>query len=141
MINSRDEDGHCPICGLGLSEEELDDLATHECPEGFAQSRRDHDLQRRLASLPKWAQEHINELKTEIRRREALKQTHALLADKDRDWFTIRNDGSVGGLDEKGFFRLWILQNDDPRPICSLGQGDLLFVARAKKVPHGQDQT
>lgn len=133
MLNPRDADGHCPVCGLVLSEEEIADQATHECPEGFAQSRQKHDLQRRLATLPKWAQEHIEELKAEIRRREALKEVHAILSDKDRDWFTIRNDGSVGGLEGKDFFRLWIIQNDDPRPICSLGKGDLLFVARAKR--------
>lgn len=79
----------------------------------------------RIAKLPIWAQEHIQHLEREIKRRDALVNAHALLAERDRDWFTIRGDLS-------GNMHLWLLNHDHPHSVCSLGPDDLLFVARAK---------
>jgi hypothetical protein len=84
----------------------------------------------KIESLPKWAQDKILILEFEIQRRESLKQLHAVLADPDRDWFTLPDP--VGGCHEE-HLNLWILDKDHPFSICSLGKGDMLFVGRTKK--------
>jgi hypothetical protein len=84
----------------------------------------------KLETLPKWAQWHINNLETEIRHLQALKQMHAVLSEPDRDWFTLPN--SIGGCD-KETMHLWILTSDHPFPVCSLYKNDMLFVGRATK--------
>lgn len=84
----------------------------------------------KLETLPKWAQWHINNLETEIKHLQNLKQLHAVLSEPDRDWFTLPNP--IGGCHEE-CMNLWLLNKDHPFSVCALGKGDMLFVGRAKK--------
>lgn len=88
-----------------------------------------HDIE----SLPKWAQSHIYglELKAKIAldRNETVQKINAIMCEPKREWFTISNP--VDNT-QHGFRQLWVIDRDDPRPICSLGKGDVLFVGRAK---------
>ena len=88
------------------------------------------DKPHRLEVLPKWAQAYINVLLSEINHLQALKKLHSLLADKDRDWFTL--PGPVNGCNQD-HLSLWVLHTDDPMPVCTLYKGDMLFVGRAKE--------
>ena len=82
------------------------------------------------AKLPKWAQNRLTDLRHEIQALQSLKQIHAILCDRDRDWFTIRNI-VADGMDHNN---LWVLHANNPQPVCSLGRGDVLFVGRATKI-------
>jgi hypothetical protein len=82
-----------------------------------------------IETLPKWAQSLIWDMEWEILHRESLKQLHTVLADPDRNWFTLPDP--VGGCHEESL-KLWILDKDHPFSICDLGKGDILFVGRAK---------
>lgn len=81
-----------------------------------------------IKKLPKWAQEHINCLENKIRDLQALEKMHAVLSDKDRNWFTIPS----AAIDNWSHTNFYILKNNSAVPVCSLGKGDLLFVGRAK---------
>ncbi len=83
-------------------------------------------MKHNINKQPKWVQEHIKKLEREIDKLQALKQAHALLIDKDRDWFTIPNnsDETMG---------LWIIHKDNPHRIASLGKDDVFLVGRFKK--------
>lgn len=90
----------------------------------------------RFFKLPKWAQEHVLELREELRQKdleiERLKQAHAILTER-RGWFTIQGppDNSVSG----GLYKLFYLGSDGAHPACTLGVGDLLLVGRKNDAP------
>jgi hypothetical protein len=83
-----------------------------------------------VSLLPKWAQRRIKDLEYEVQSREALKNLHSLLADKNRDWFTLPNP--AGGCD-RDTLSLWILSSENPFRVCTLFKDDLLFIGRAKR--------
>ena len=91
---------------------------------------------RRIETLPKWAQRHIQNLRREIDRRDSLVTAHSLLCEQNRDWFTIR------GSKRDGSMKLWLLNHDQPHAVCSIGPDYVLLVARANAEvtgapPHG----
>lgn len=83
-----------------------------------------------VSLLPKWAQRKIKDLEFEVQSREALKNLHGLLSDKDRDWFTLPNP--AGGCDIDTL-SLWILSSENPFRVCTLFKDDLLFIGRARR--------
>lgn len=80
--------------------------------------------------LPKWAQDRLNGFRREIIGLEGLKKLHGLLADKDRDWFTIPGPIPNAG---KESITLHVFYPNHAHPVCELGVGDILHVGRAKK--------
>jgi hypothetical protein len=81
------------------------------------------------SKLPKWAQKRLRGLRLEIELLQSLKTAHALLSDKDRDWFTIQNICGKG----EDYRYLWMLNRDSAATVCSLGKDDMIVVGRAKK--------
>jgi hypothetical protein len=84
--------------------------------------------------LPKWVQKKIGDLQMTIQELEAYRKLHAVLSDKDRDWFTLP-DPFNGCNDEE--LKLWILTKNHPFPVCVLYKGDMLFIGRATKERYG----
>ena len=78
--------------------------------------------------LPKWAKQRLEDLRHEIIALQSLKKLHALLSDKDRDWFVIKGPEPNTGEDH---INLWVLYPNKPHSICVLGKDDMLFVGRA----------
>lgn len=87
------------------------------------------------SKLPLWAQRRMNSLRTTIKELEAYRQMHAVLEDKERDWFTLPDPCNGCNDDE---LKLWILTKNHPFPICTLFKGDLLFIGRAHKSRYGK---
>ena len=87
----------------------------------------------RVRKLPKWAQQHIQNLEYRARKAEddlsVVSSMHGILADPNRNWFTIPN------MDREKVMRLWLLDSDSPFPVCALGPGDVFFVGRSKDAP------
>lgn len=93
-----------------------------------------NELESRIQSLPLWAQKLIWAQDVVISRlrqdMQEIKIASAVLNGKG--WFTI-----PGPKDEflppSGFRHLWVLYNDHPHSLCSLGVNDLLLVGRDRK--------
>ena len=85
--------------------------------------------------LPKWAQQKLNALRTTVRELETYRTMHAVLEDKERDWFTLPDPFNGCTEDE---LNLWILTKNHPFSICALYKGDLLFIGRAHKSRYGK---
>ena len=85
-----------------------------------------------LATLPKWARTHIEALKLKAdvawSRLESIEKMNAVMCEPKRDWFTL-----PFAHDDDKPVHLWLLDKDQPLPVCALGKGDLFFVGRAKK--------
>lgn len=83
----------------------------------------------RERKLPIWAQRLLNdyrdrntELTAELDR---VRTAHSVLL--NRNWFTIPGPS----FESEGDFRyLWFLDRENPRPVCALGDGDVLLVGR-----------
>ncbi len=84
--------------------------------------------------LPIWAQKQLNDLRNTIQGLESYRKLHAVLSDKDRDWFTLPDP--FKGC-HKEVMHLWFLTEDKPQPICTLFKGDMLFIGRATKERYG----
>lgn len=84
-------------------------------------------------TLPKWARERLNSLRSDIELMESYRQLHAILFDKDRDWFTLPDPINGCNDDE---LTLWVLTKNHPFPVCVLYKGDMLFIGRATKLRH-----
>lgn len=85
--------------------------------------------------LPIWAQLRLKNLRTTITELETYRKMHAVLEDKDRDWFTLTDPFNGCNDDE---LNLWILTKNHPFSICVLYKGDLLFIGRAHKSRYGK---
>jgi hypothetical protein len=85
-------------------------------------------------TLPIWARKRLSDLRNIVVELESYRKLHAILSDKDRDWFTLPNP--VGGCDREQL-NLWILTTDHPFSVCSLYKGDMLFIGRATKERYG----
>jgi hypothetical protein len=87
-----------------------------------------------IESLPKWAQCHIYGLELKARvawdRNEMVQKLNAVMCEPKREWYTIPSPVDLSKYES---MQLWVINRDDPRPICSLGKGDLLFIGRALK--------
>ena len=87
-----------------------------------------------IESLPKWAQCHIYALEMAadiaINQRNKVEDINAIMSNPKRNWFTINNPVE---LIEQQNCQLWVIKSDDPRPVCSLGKGDVLFIGRVTK--------
>ena len=82
--------------------------------------------QKDVSKLPKWAQRLLKEKDAEIERLQGLRNLHAFLtAHKDVEWY------SIGPVKED--MKLFHLQNNHAQAICSLGEGDVLFVGRKRR--------
>jgi len=82
--------------------------------------------QKDVSKLPKWAQRLLKEKDMEIERLQGLRDLHAFLtAHKDVEWY------SIGPAKEN--MTLFQLQNNHAHAICSLGEGDVLFVGRKRR--------
>lgn len=97
--------------------------------------------ERRLDRLPKWAQQHIENLNGQIReanrKYETIVRMHAILcSDKNRQWFTINNE--IKGSEP---MKLWLLNKDHPFPVCSIDTHDVLFIGRASKGKNNETTT
>ncbi len=86
----------------------------------------------KIKTLPKWAQYLISELNGKLvaneQRMLTVQNMNAVMCEPKRDWFTLPFEHK----DDKPI-RLWLLNYDEPFPVCDLGKGDLLFVGRARK--------
>ncbi len=82
-------------------------------------------------TLPKWARNKLDRLRFEVlllqNENKRIKQAHAVLEGKD--WFPI--NGHKFDPEIK-IFHLWVLDQDQPFPICALAPNDVLIVGRAK---------
>lgn len=87
-----------------------------------------------IETLPKWAQDYITTLRRDIQSIRALERMHAILEDKERDWFTLPDP--INGCNEESM-GLWVLYKDAPFKVCMLYKGDMLFIGRADKYRHG----
>ena len=89
--------------------------------------------EKRDEKLPCWAQSLISELRVHIQllqnENDVLRSMSTFTVGDKRDWFTI--PGPAFEPDEE-VRRLYVLNRNDPLPICSLSKKDLLFVGRAK---------
>ena len=85
--------------------------------------------------LPKWARQRLSSLRTTIYELESYRKMHAVLSDKERDWFTLPDPFNGCNDDE---LNLWILTKNHPFSICALYKGDLLFIGRAHKQRYGE---
>ena len=83
------------------------------------------------ATLPKWAQKRLENMRHVIGRLEGLRSLHALLAEKRRSWFTLQGPPP---RNKRETTKLWILDADNPYAVCTLGKGDILFIGKASKV-------
>ena len=81
------------------------------------------------SKLPKWAQKRLNDLRQEVASLENLKTIHAILSDKDPNW------SSLTGLCNEGqnYRNLWVIDCDHPRPVCTVGKNDVVFIGRQDK--------
>jgi hypothetical protein len=86
----------------------------------------DHDE----TKLPKWAQKRLEDLRFEVDGLQGLKKLHGLLADKDRDWYTVPGPAPDAG---KESITLHVFYPNHAHPVCTLGVDDILYVGRAKK--------
>lgn len=86
------------------------------------------------SKLPVWARLRLQNLRTTIQELESYRKLHAVLSDKDRDWFTLPDPFS--GCNRE-VMHLWFLTEDKPMRICTLYKGDMLFVGRAMKERYG----
>jgi len=86
-------------------------------------------------TLPKWVQKKLNELRTTVRELETYRTMHAVLEDKERDWFTLPDPFKGCNEDE---LNLWILKPNKPFPVCTLYKEDMLFIGRAHKRRYGE---
>lgn len=84
--------------------------------------------------LPIWAQLRMKNLRNTIKCLEAYRTMHAVLEDKDRDWFTLPDPFNGCNEDE---MNLWFLKTNRPFPVCTLYKGDMLFIGRANKSRYG----
>ncbi len=84
--------------------------------------------------LPQWAQKQLSDLRATVQELESYRKLHAVLSDKDRDWFTLPDPFNGCTEDE---LNLWILTKNHPFSICALYKGDLLFIGRATKERYG----
>jgi len=84
--------------------------------------------------LPLWVQGKLNKLRLMVKELESYRTMHAILEDKERDWFTLPDP--VNGCNDEEL-KLWILTKNHPFPICTLYKGDLLFIGRANKQRYG----
>jgi hypothetical protein len=88
-------------------------------------------MKRDLKTLPKWAQDLIAELINDrnIAQSDARRLRDANDVLRNREWFTIQGQTPIEIQPRK----LWILRDDHPIPVCSLGIGDVLLIGRMKK--------
>ncbi len=84
--------------------------------------------------LPVWARLRLKNLRNTIQELESYRKMHAVLVDKDRDWFTLPNP--IGGCG-KEVLSLWILSSEQPYRVCTLYKEDMLFIGRATKERYG----
>lgn len=91
-------------------------------------------LDERIQTLPLWAQKLIraqDDIIKQLRRENhQLNQCHDVL--RSKNWFTIPGPKEKF-LPEKGDRHLWVIYDDQPFPICSLGENDALLLGRDKK--------
>ena len=87
------------------------------------------------SKLPIWAQLRIKNLRTTIQELESYRKMHAVLEDKERDWFTLPDPFNGCNDDE---MNLWFLKTNHPFPVCTLYKGDMLFIGRAHKSRYGK---
>lgn len=87
-----------------------------------------------LDKQPKWVRELVAKLRTERedleRRMLRLEQAHEIL--NKRDWFAIYGERNPK-IPEGEMRRVWIINRDDPYPVCSIGYNDVLLIGRARK--------
>ena len=91
-----------------------------------------YNSEHNIKTLPKWAQQHIaclDQLNDYLEHRNStLENMHAIMCEPKRNWFTL-----PFSYDDEKTIHLWLLEKDQPVPVCALSKGDLLFVGRAKK--------
>jgi len=78
------------------------------------------------STLPKWARDRLSILRLEISRLKSLETAAEILM--RREWFVIQGQQAGEPYPRK----LWWLNHDEPFPCCSLGNGDVLLVGRAR---------
>ena len=93
-------------------------------------------MDEKIKKLPKWARDHIGLLKNEIDDLQNLKKLHALLSDKDRDWYTIRPTISTENAFRNGF-QLYSLHEGHAQHQVTLYDGDVLYIGTAKRDKKG----
>ncbi|OGW44432.1 MAG: hypothetical protein A2Y66_01685 [Nitrospirae bacterium RBG_13_41_22] len=87
-------------------------------------------------TLQKWAQKRLNDLRWEFDKYktktddqiENLKMINAIV-DSNKHWFVIQGPPIDKG---KEYTHLWIIHDNDPRRICSIGNNDVLFIGRGR---------
>ena len=82
--------------------------------------------QQRLVRLPKWAQKHIEELETRVRRAE---QTIPW-TEPGMEWFTVLHPATRAAEDKGKHRKIFMLGEDYAHPVCSIGPLDCVFVGR-----------
>lgn len=89
-------------------------------------------MEHNIKTLPIWAQRHICHLEQMNdyleSRNKTIEDMNAIMCEPKRDWFTL-----PFSYDGDKSIHLWLLDKDQPLPVCALGKGDLLFVGRSKK--------
>lgn len=91
-------------------------------------------IEERIEALPLWAQKLIHAQDRRICQLRAenhqLNQCHDVL--RSKSWFTIpAPKGDF--MPAKGNRHLWVLYDDQPFPVCSLGENDVVLLGRDKR--------
>lgn len=83
-------------------------------------------------TLPKWAREKLEWLRSVIQHREnelkRLRLAHGVLT--DRNWFVINGPSAEQAISLPDTYHLWFLSADSPHRVCSLHKQDALLVGR-----------
>lgn len=81
--------------------------------------------------LPLWAQERLKHERWRVKqleeKMETLQDMNAVMVER-RGWFTLRGPNF---LDGESYRTLYVLGRNTATAVCTLGQGDVLFVGRA----------
>ena len=86
------------------------------------------------SKLPKWAQVRMAALRSELRwaseKLETVQAMNRLMAEPQRDWFTIPGPAL---LDDENERPLFVLDRNGAFPVCTLFKGDVLFIGRGRE--------
>lgn len=74
--------------------------------------------------LPLWVKASLTALRWQVQHLETIRDMQAITA--ERDWFVLPSSNDLATT------VLYILRDNAAIAVCSLGQGDALFVGRAK---------
>lgn len=84
-------------------------------------------IEDRIKTLPLWAQRYVTLLENRVKRAEAtIKWT-----EPGMEWFTIIHPTTRKKGDDR-YVKLFVLNEDHPHCVCSIGPLDTVFVGRGK---------